>query len=464
MSDEHQTLIENALRSELAAGHISRRQFMQMMLMVGLGAAGVGALGMPSLRAFAQNRPLTPTFYQWIIDLHPTIQTDVNPQFKDLNFQIAPVAGFDVARFIAEGKNKQSTWDVYVGMTPFVEMAALIKADVIEPWDKYIPKDVLDDILPSIREECTVDGKLYSWPFILDVIVQGYNSAITTKAGLPDKPPADWDEYLANAKAVVDKGASRYGCTFDPHGWRSLDPITHSISTDVYYKLGSDPTPLFDFTSEPAVQALQIMKKMFDLSSANVLQPGSTDGGVNNTPDEVAFASQAAAYWIKYQNAPLRFAAKWDDPSAVRIAGLPKAKGGAGSTTFWSTGACLFKWGQNKDKAAEYMKALTTNAKLWQESIAGNATGHAGQLPPYKSLYAEWDKALPDWYKSQPWVQLVRKQLDVAKAIPNHAYGLQQFIIGQPFWEKYLTGEESDPKKALQAAKDAVVADIKKNA
>jgi hypothetical protein len=30
-------------------------------------------------------------------------------------------------------------------------------------------------------------------------------------------------------------------------------------------------------------------------------------------------------------------------------------------------------------------------------------------------------------------------------------------------WEKYLTGDEKDPKVALQAAKDAVVADIKKN-
>ena len=49
----------------------------------------------------------------------------------------------------------------------------MIKADVIEPWDNYIPKDVLDDIIPSIREECTIDGKLYGWPFFLDVIGTG---------------------------------------------------------------------------------------------------------------------------------------------------------------------------------------------------------------------------------------------------------------------------------------------------
>ncbi len=461
MSQEHQILIENALRNEFEQGRISRREFIQMMIVAGLGAAGIGALGAPSITARAQDRPLTPTFYQWIIDLHPGIP-DVNKGFKDLNFQIAPVAGFDVARFIAEGKNKESTWDVYVGMTPFVEMASLIKADVIEPWDNYIPKDVIDDMIPSIREECTVNGKLYSWPFLLDIIVQGYNSAITTKAGIADKPPADWDEYLANSQAVLDKNAARYGCTFDAHGWRSLGPITHSISTDVYYKLGDDPMGLFDFTSDPALQALDIMKKMLDLSSANALQPGSTDAGVNNTPDEVAFGSQAVAYYIKYQNAPLRFAAKWPDPKTLRLGALPKSKGGKGSTIFWTTGACLFKYGKNKDKAAEYLKALTYNDRIWKDSIAGSSAGHPGQLPPFKSIYAKWDKDQPDWLKAEPWVQLVRAQLDVAKAIPNHAFGLQQFVIAQPIWEKYLKGEEKDAKAVMQAAKDAVAAEIKK--
>ncbi|HXV99579.1 MAG TPA: ABC transporter substrate-binding protein, partial [Anaerolineae bacterium] len=408
-------------------------------------------------------RPLTPTFYQWIVDLHPAVQT-VNQDFGDLNFQIAPVAGFDVARFVAEGKNQESTWDVYVGMTPFVEMAALIKADVIEPWDNYIPKEVLDDIIPSIREECTVDGKLYSWPFLLDIITQGYNTAITSKAGLPDTAPADWDEYLANSKAVLDSGAARYGCTFDAHGWRSLCPITHSISTDVYYMLDGDASgvPLFDFTSEPAIQALEIMKQMLDLSSANALQPGATDGGVNSTPDEVAFAAQQVAYYIKYQNAPLRMAATWSDPSALRLGALPKAKGGEGSTVFWTTGACLFKWGQNKEKAAEYMRSLTYNDQIWKDSIAGSSSGHPGQLPPFLSVNEKLQKDNPDWFQKEAWVPLIFEQLKVAKAIPNHAFGLQQFILAQPVWEKYLKGEVTDPKVAMQEAKDLVAAEVKK--
>jgi len=319
-------------------------------------------------------------------------------------------------------------------------------------------------MIPSIREECTVNGKLYSWPFLLDIIVQGYNASLVEKAGLADTPPENWEEFVGNSQAIVDSGAALYGGTFDAHGWRSLGPITHSISTDVYYMLEGDKSgvPLFDFTSEPAVQALEIMNEILKTSAANALQPGSTDGGVNQTPDEVAFTAQEVAYYIKYQNAPLRMAALWPDPSALRMAALPKATGGEGSTIFWTTGAALFKWGQNKEKAAEYMRALTYDSQIWQDSIAGSSSGHPGQLPPYKSVYAQLEADKPDWFTQQAWVPLVRGQLDVAKAIPNHAFGLQQFIIGQPFWEKYLKGEVSDPVAALQEAKDAVAAEVKK--
>src|SRR5215472_5935392 len=180
-------------------------------------------------------RALTPTFYQWIVDLHPSLP-QVNEMFKataPLNFQIAPVQGFGIDRFVAEARDKTSTWDVYVGMTPFVEMSSLIAADVIEPWDNYIPKDVLDDLIPSIRQECTVNGQLYSWPFLLDIITMGWNKGQSDAAGVADMPKT-WEQLYAASQAVMDKKVAPYGVVFDAHGWRSLAPITHSISTKVY--------------------------------------------------------------------------------------------------------------------------------------------------------------------------------------------------------------------------------------
>ena len=205
---EREILLRQLWRQQLLRGRIDRRELLTRSLMAGLGMAGAGVAARLGMSSALAARPLTPTFYQWIEDLHPSIP-QVNEQFPDINYQIAPVEGFGVERFVAEARNGESTWDVYVGMTPFVEMSAMIEADVIEPWDNYIPQDVIDDIIPSIREECTVDGKLYSWPFLLDIIGMGWHSGITAEAGLPEAPPATWDEYLQNAQAVVDSGRRR---------------------------------------------------------------------------------------------------------------------------------------------------------------------------------------------------------------------------------------------------------------
>ena len=109
-------------------------------------------------------------------------------------------------------------------------------------------------------------------------------------------------------------------------------------------------------------------------------------------------------------------------------------------------------------QAAEYIKALTYDKQIWKDSIVGTPSGHPGQLPPYKSIYAEWDANPPDWMP--PWVALVRAHLDNAKAIENDIFGLQQFVIGKPIWETYLKGEESDPKVAMQKVMEAVQAEI----
>jgi ABC-type glycerol-3-phosphate transport system substrate-binding protein len=451
--------LEEHLAEELAGG-MSRAEVLKRSAAAGAGMYGLSALvGTGAAFAGTEARALTPTFYQWIYGLYPDIPSKINKDYNrrhKLDAKIAPVQGFGIDRFVAEAKKKKSTWDVYVGMTPFVEMAALIQSGTIEPWDKYIPKSVLNDLIPSIRAEATYQGHIWSFPFLLDIIIQAWNGELVKKAGLdPNKKPKTWDEFIANAKKVVSSKAAPYGAVFDAHGWRSLAPIAHTFSTNVY-----TPAGLFDFTSDAAVNALEVMKRMMEVAPKNILEEGKVDGGVNTTPDEEAFAGRQAAYYVKYQNAPTRFAGTWPNPAALHIAGLPKASSGGG-TVFWNTGAALFKYGQNKQLAANYMEFLTRDVRIWQHALGKNVRGASGQLSPYKSDWAKWDKNPPSWIAD--WAFTVRKELATSKAIKTHKFGLTQFVIGKPAWEAYLKGDEKSAKKALAKAKALVQAEVKKS-
>ena len=459
MTMDDRDVFEGLLEEELAGG-MTREDALKRGAAAGAGIYGVSALfGAGTALAGTEARALTPTFYQWIYGLYPDIPAKINKDYaktRQLDAKIAPVQGFGIDRFVAEAKKKKSTWDVYVGMTPFVEMAALIQSGTIEPWDKYIPKSVLADLIPSIRAEATYQGHIWSFPFLLDIIIQAWNGELVKKAGLdPNKAPKTWDQFIANAKKVVSSKAAPYGAVFDAHGWRSLAPIAHTFSTNVY-----TPAGLFDFTSDAAVNALEIMKRLMEVAPKNILEEGKVDGGVNTTPDEEAFAARQAAYYVKYQNAPTRFAGTWPDPKVLHIAGLPKARSGGG-TVFWNTGAALFKYGENKQQAANYMEFLTRDIRIWQHALGKDVRGASGQLSPYRSDWAKWTKNPPSWMAD--WAFTVRKELATSKAIRTHKFGLTQFVIGKPAWEAYLKGDEKNAKKALAKAKALVLAEVKKS-
>jgi multiple sugar transport system substrate-binding protein len=125
---------------------------------------------------------------------------------------------------------------------------------------------------------------------------------------------------------------------------------------------------------------------------------------------------------------------------------------------FWSTGAALFKHGYNKDAAGEYMHHMATDERIWEKSLGDGE--RVGQLPPFSSTWQDWEAQRPAWLVD--WADFLGSQLERAKAIETTTFGVQQFNLGQPHWQTYLTGEESDPRKALQAAMDAVDEEVER--
>jgi multiple sugar transport system substrate-binding protein len=448
-----------ALFADALAGRIDRRTVLARAAALGISAPIAGFLAQETVRgalAFQESQPNT-TFYEWMPRLHPSLYTIGEEQ--GVNVEVAPTTNFGFDRFIAEANQEMSTWDSYGGVTPFLEMIALVQTGTIEPWDPYLPEGMLEDFLPATRAESTWDGQFYVWPLLLDVIVQAYNADLVEQAGLdPEVAPKTWDEFIENARTVQESGVAPYGLVFDNRDWRSLIPITHSIDTDVY-----TPDGLFMYDSEPAVQALEILKRMMELTISDVLTPGEPSAPV--LVDEAAFAGQQAAYMFKYQNSPLRHASQWPDPSKLMIARLPAPEGGVGGTVFWDTGAVLFKFGKNKEQAVSYFTAFSTDDRVWEGSVVGDldeGVPPAGQLPVLQSKWAEWEANPPEWLTANPWTYEIYDSLANASAIAPSILAVTQFNVARPEWHKYLTGEVPDAKTAATNAMNAVRAEFKR--
>jgi multiple sugar transport system substrate-binding protein len=100
---EQELLLQQKLRRQLLRGQIDRREFLSRTLTAGLGLAGVSVASNYGIGPARAERPLTPTFYDWIGLNHPGI-AEVNARFEGIDYQIAPVEGFGIERFVAEAK------------------------------------------------------------------------------------------------------------------------------------------------------------------------------------------------------------------------------------------------------------------------------------------------------------------------------------------------------------------------
>jgi multiple sugar transport system substrate-binding protein len=420
------------------AERFSRRRLLRQGVSAGLTLSLLPtiATGCRSSAHRRATRPLTGLFQAWVLQLYPQLAALGSPRP-----QISAITREILAH---EARRGESAVDFYVGVTPFDDMDRLRRANVLAPWEGPMRTAVAEALPAQVRRESSVAGELYSWPFLLDVTVLGWNADLVERAGLdPTTAPRTWDELIDNARRVVTTGAAPYGVTFDPKPWRSLVPITYSFSTDVYDDRGH-----FDYRSDAAASALAVMRPLRELANPDLF----------DTPhsDEEAFASGLSAYYLKYQNAHIRMAASWPDPGRLVLARLPRPPGGAGKTVFWTTGIGLLRFGENRRAAAAYAESLTFDpaADAFWETAIGGGRAAGGQLPAFDRLWRRWKREPPSWLPA--WATAVYAQLDNAAPIPPSLKGAGQFnssVVAK--LAGYLDGGERNPRVALEGAAKA---------
>lgn len=146
-----------------------------------------------------------------------------------------------------------------IGIMHLAVLPDYASRDVLNPIQALIPSDFTAKFLPNILAQANYDGNLYAVPIDTHPMVMYYNKKALKEAGIPEDKvvPKTWDELLANAKILKEKG--KWGLTLETGpmlgerlwlamysqlGAQFQDPATGKLTLDVakaaqaYEKIG----------------------------------------------------------------------------------------------------------------------------------------------------------------------------------------------------------------------------------
>ena len=105
------------LFQDALSGKIDRREVFRRGVALGLSGSVVGMLalsaapaGLQRAMAAEEGNPSS-TFYQWMLNLHPSIRRV--GEATGVNVEEAPTENFGFDRFVTEANQQTSTWDFY---------------------------------------------------------------------------------------------------------------------------------------------------------------------------------------------------------------------------------------------------------------------------------------------------------------------------------------------------------------
>ncbi|MGW1744669.1 ABC transporter substrate-binding protein [Streptomyces sp. NPDC002092] len=260
--------------------------------------------------------------------------------------------------------------------------ASLQATGALLPWDakNFAKIGGKDRFVDSALGSTGAQGKdpaavpLYSMAYALY-----YNKAIFADAGIA-KPPATWDELVADGKKIKAKGKSPLGA----EGANLSENIHHVF---VFAKqhgadfFTADGKP--DFTDPKVVDAV---KQYVDLMAEDkVIPTGDAEYAQNQSVSDFAKGKQAMLLW---QSAAANLKSQGMRESSYGIAPVPVQSGTPGTGTQVNSmvagiNLAVFKNTHNLDGATKFVKFMTSDT---EQKILNTAYS---SIPPVKTAQAD---------------------------------------------------------------------------
>ena len=255
---------------------------------------------------------------------------------------------------------------------------------------QYIPAEDLNDHFSTLIANDTIEGKLLAVPFFADAGLLYYRKDLLDKHGL--KPPRDWAELTATAKAIVDaeraSNAKLQGFVWQGRAYEGL--TCNSIEWVASFGGGDivEPDGKITINNPKAAAAINLAKSWIGTISPE---------GVLNYAEEDArgvFQSGNAVFMRNWPYAwALANAADSPVKGKVGIALLPQGSGPGArhAAALGGQQLAVSKYSANPKEAADLVRYLTSAQEQKRRALKGSFN------PTHKSLYGDQEllAALP---------------------------------------------------------------------
>ncbi|MYS32978.1 carbohydrate ABC transporter substrate-binding protein (CUT1 family) [Streptomyces sp. KhCrAH-43] len=358
-------------------------------------AAGVtGCGGGSSSGGGSNDSPKTLTY--WASNQGPSIEADkkiLTPELKKFEKQTGIKVKLEVVpwadllnRILAATTSGQGPDVLNIGNT---WSASLQATGALLPWDKenFDAIGGRDRFVDSAVASAGAEGKdpsavpLYSLAYALY-----YNKKSFAEAGI-EKPPATWDELVADGKKLSKNGKWGLGAEGSnlSNNIHQTFVLGQQHGAD-FFDADGKPT----FTSDGAVAAV---KQYIDfMAKDKIIAPGNAEYAQNQSLTDFAKGKTAMVLW---QAAASTFASQGMKPEDWGAAPVPVASGtpGQGKNTnsmVAGINMAVFKNTKNIDGAKKFVKFMTSDAeqKLLNKTY--------GSIPPVKTAQADEAFSAPD--------------------------------------------------------------------
>jgi multiple sugar transport system substrate-binding protein len=327
-------------------------------------------------------------------------------------------------------------WAQEVWLPEYVSAGYLLPLDDFVKDASLSGKDFdLSDFNPNLIKINTINGKLYALPTFVQTPLMVYNKELLTKAGL--QPPKTWEETLAVAKALHDKGK---GIALPAkQGLAAVDIwIAMARSNNGNY---FNPEGKLQLVTEPNIATVQFWKDL-----VTVAMKGSTNWHFDEVNKALQFAEAPIGLSISGLCGALEDEQQSKVAGKLGYAALPYKIHPFGTLSFWS-------WGVAAD-SRHPKEAYRLAAWLTSKSIEKQMSLKDGQIAARQSLYSD-----PELVAKAPWLPGVAEALQNADTQPLHKNAPKLMdAMAAALSAEAVNGE--DPKGQLEQVQKALAADF----